>query len=163
MLLNHPIDYLYRVCVCVRRVVQRVTDCQGEPSRYMLMGPCVSKAEYSFIRLYYAKQYTPAVAQARTNLHTPTLCTICGPNVPEVHTNTSHKARGEQRAPGPVRLRGWGVLLSDTHLGWGWLSPVWAQTAGTDDRGWVNIFILKGQDRPDWTSLFLSAFTSVST
>lgn len=71
MLLNHPIDYLYCLCVCARCVVQRVTDCQGEPSRYMLMGPCVSKAQYSFIRLYYAKQYTPAAQmwQKHTQIH----------------------------------------------------------------------------------------------
>lgn len=62
MLLNHPIDYLHFVCVCV------CDGLRGGAKRYMLMGPCVGKADSSFIRLYYTKQYT--VTRAHTCTHT---------------------------------------------------------------------------------------------
>lgn len=56
-----------------------------------------------------------------------------------------------------------GVCLSDTHTldgagWWGLLSLVWVQTACTDDRGWVNVF-LKG--RADRSSHSFPAFAGV--
>lgn len=52
------------VCVCV------CDGLRGVAKRYMLMGPCVGKADSSFIRLYYTKQYTLTRAHTCTHTHT---------------------------------------------------------------------------------------------
>lgn len=132
---------------------------RGGAKRYMLMGPSVRKADSSFIRLYYTKQHTPR--HAHTCMYTQSIRSTCATQ--RRHKQTHHTKEGNRERLNPSILEDGVCLYQACTLDgaeWrGLLSPVWAQTIGTDGRGWVNIFILKG--RMDWSSFCLSAFASV--
>ena len=119
MLLNHPIDYLHSVCVCVCGVKQiaRVAKWYWDPLS--------------------AKQTPHSSGVIIPNNTPPRVHILAHKNTRDAFgTQMHHTKPGEERATEPGCLAGWSVFTSRIHLGWSMRMGIIITSLGSDSQYW---------------------------